>query len=270
MFKIASKTERNRVTREGDIQNLLLLQVLGVGDLVQSQQRALVHPEPGGDAGRLVPLGDAVCEVHDGGAVHRVAGAGQRDPQLLAGVDDVDVLDVVGGGDLLEGDEGAEDVARDVVQPVLRLHHVDGPAVGAGHPVAPAAAAEGDADGGLGRDGRGGGRVGGEAVGAEELGERRGGVEAGGEPRVGGGVGHCVADGGPAGGARRGAGEVGGPGGRRQEEQQRGGRYGEAGGEGQHRGRLRRGERFGRAGRFDRCVDAGGVMEVARQLKPGG
>ena len=128
-----------------------------------------------------------------------VAAAGQRNPQRLADIYLVGVGDVVRGGDLLVGDEGVEHVARDGVEPVLRLHDVDGEAVRLAD-VAVAAAAEGDFDGGIGGDGGGGKRAVGAAVGAEEVGEG-GGVEAGDEVAVGGGVGGGVEDGGLAGGA---------------------------------------------------------------------
>jgi hypothetical protein len=209
------------------------LQVLGVGDLIEREQRVFRHPVLGGDRRRAVPAEDAVCEVHDVGAAHLVAAARQRDPEPLPDVDFVGVGDVVGGGDLLVGDEGVEHVARDGVQPVLRLHDVHRDAVRLAHAVAAgAAAAEGDGHGGGGVDARGRGGGGRQAVGAEEV-EERANVEACGELAVGGGVGDRVPHGGPAGGARR-AGEVGGRGGRGEEDEQRGGgcRDGQAGGHG--------------------------------------
>ena len=170
--------------------------------------------------------------MHHVGAVHLVAAAGQRDPELLPDLDEVNVGDVVGGGDLLVGDEGVEHVPRDVVEAVHRLHDVDGAADGLADAVSPAAAAEGDADDGLRGDGRGTvliviGRR--QAVGSQQIGDCACCVEADDELRVGGGVGDCVGDGGVAGRTQRGggrcAGEVGRRGGRGEDEQQRHRRY---------------------------------------------
>jgi hypothetical protein len=215
------------------------LQALGVGDLIEREQRVFRHPVLGGDRRRAVPADDAVREVHDVGAAYLVAAARQRDPEPLSDVDLVGVGDVVGGGDLLVGDEGAEHVARDGVQPVQRLHDVHGDAVRLAHAAvaAGAAAAKGDGHGGGGGDARGRGGGGRQAVGAEEVGERAG-VEARGELAVGRGVGDRVPHGGAARGGARRAGEVGGRGGRGEEGEQRGGgcRDGQAGGGRRHGG----------------------------------
>lgn len=230
-----STADGRSANRERDIKNLALEKVLGVGDLIESHQRGLQHPELGGHPGGGLPGGDGMSVVQDVGAQNLVAAAGQRDPELLADANLVGFGDVVGVGDLLEGDESVEHVACDGVHPVVRLDGVDGDAVGPADDASAVAgggaeAAEGDADGGLGGDAGGGGGRGGEVVGAEEVGQG-GGVEAGEELAVGGGVGGHVADGGLAGAALGGAGEVGrgGGAGQEEEEEEDGGRRGEVG-----------------------------------------
>lgn len=92
-------------------------------------------------------------------AVHSVAAAGKRDPQLLSDLDEALVGHVVDGGDPVEVDEVAVRGGGDGVQIVSFLHLVHRPPI-RGPDTIVAGAGEGDAHGGAAGDllgGRGGG-----------------------------------------------------------------------------------------------------------------
>lgn len=191
---------------EGHIQHLSRLQGLGIRDPVQLHQYVLLRPELRSNLLQRAPGGHDMRQVHRLLPAHGVAAARQGYPELLPGGDHVRVGHVVGGGDLLVGDELEEDVPGDEVEAgVGGADGVDGGAVG-GPGGGAAGAGEGDAEGGVGVEEVGGWGGEREVVRAEE-GREGGDVEEGLEGGEGGGVGGEVARQGLAFGRLAGAGE---------------------------------------------------------------
>lgn len=125
-------------------------------------------------------------------AVHVVAAARQRYPQLLPGLNHVGIRYIINGLDLWEGDQAGEDLGSYAVEGVAGDHRVVGAAVGYSGAVG-ADAGEGNLDRLGGGDGEGGWRGEREVVGSKNRAEVLDGEEGsdGGES---GGVGGDVVD----------------------------------------------------------------------------
>lgn len=130
--------------------------------------------------------------MHHRGALHLVTAARQRDVQLLPGLDQRRIRDVVGRRDLLVGDEPGEDAAGDAVEGLAGSDLVER-AVHGGAVAGGAGAGEADADGGAGGDGAGGRGGEGQAVGREQGAEGAD-LEEGHDGGEGGGVARGVAE----------------------------------------------------------------------------